>query len=70
MQLVLVFTIIFSEIFFRDLLKVLKVIRAFFIHTFVNNEMLTILLMNESIVRMRTSKDIYLREPAFRCHRE
>jgi len=64
-EFVLVLTIVFIKIFFRNLLKIIQVIRAFYIHTLVNDEVFAVFLMNKSMAAVRTSKNIYLRESTF-----
>ena len=55
MKLVLVLTIVFSEIFFIDFLEIVKIIRAFGINTFVDDEVLSILLGCESMHTVRAA---------------
>ena len=60
MELIFIFSIVFIKVSFIDFLKVFKIVRAFRINTFVNNEIFPVFFMNKRMVTMRTSKDIYL----------
>ena len=55
MKLVLVLTVVFSEILFIDLLEIVKIIRTFGIYTFMNDEVLAILLWCEGMHAVRAS---------------
>ena len=60
MELIFILSIVFIKVSFIDFLKVFKIVRAFRINTFVNNEIFPVFLMNKRMVTVRTSKDIYL----------
>ena len=53
MELVFVFTIILVQMLFINLFKVVQIIRAFGIYTFMDDEVLAVFLMNETVVTMR-----------------
>ena len=56
MEFIFVLTVIFSQILFINLFEVVKIVRAFRIHTFVDYKVLTVFLMNESMTAVRTFK--------------
>ena len=56
MKLVLVLAIVFSEIFFIDFLEIVKIIRAFGIYAFMDDEVFAILLGCESMHTVRTAQ--------------
>ena len=56
MEFVFIFAIIFSEILFINLLKVVKIVRAFRIRAFVYHKVLTVLLWNKYVGTMRTAE--------------
>ena len=54
MKLILVLSVVFLEILFVNLFKVVKVIRAFRINTLMDYEMLAILLWSKGMHAVRT----------------
>ena len=53
MELVFIFTIVFIQMFFIHLFEIMQIIRAFGIYTFMDEEMLAVFFMNETVVTMR-----------------
>ena len=55
------FIFIFPEVFFQmlrvNVIKVVEIVRAFGIHTFVDDKVFTVFLMHQAVVAMRTSQD-------------
>jgi hypothetical protein len=56
MEFVLVLTIVLCKILFINLLKVAKIIRAFRVDTFMHDKVFAILLGNQGVHAMRTTK--------------
>jgi hypothetical protein len=52
-EFIFVFTVILIEMLFVNLPEIIKIIRALRIYTFMYDEVLTILLMNEVVIAMR-----------------
>ena len=57
MEFIFVFTVILVEMLFINLFKVVQIIRAFRIHTFMDDEMLAIFFVNETVIAMRAFQD-------------
>ena len=57
MEFVFVFTIVFVQMFLIHFLHVVEIVRAFGIHTFVDDKVFTVFLMHQAVVAMRTSLD-------------
>ncbi len=47
MKLIFVFAIVFSKVFMTDFFEVMKIIRAFRIHAFMNNKVAVVFLGND-----------------------
>ena len=62
MQFIIVFPVVFIQVFLINLLEIMKIVRAFRINTFVNNKVFAILFVDEVVVAMRTAKDSRFRE--------
>ena len=58
MELIFVLSVVFGEIFFVNFFEVVKIVRTFWIHTLVNNEMLSFLFGSQGVETVRTS-DFY-----------
>lgn len=58
MELIFVFAIVFVQVFFSNLFKVVQVIRTFRIYTFMDNEVFSVFLMNKGVVAVRTFQGI------------
>ena len=56
MEFIFVFTIVFSLILFINLLKVVKIVRAFWVGAFVYNKVLTVLFRNKYVGTMRATE--------------
>ena len=56
-EFVFVFTIVFVQMFLIHFLQVVEIVRAFGIHTFVDDKVFTVFLMHQAVVAMRTSQD-------------
>jgi hypothetical protein len=54
MEFIFVLAIVFLKIFFIYLFKIIKVVWAFGIDTFVDNEVFAVFLRNKSMVAVRT----------------
>lgn len=61
MELIFVFAVVFSKIFMIDFFEVVKIIRAFRIHAFMNNEVPAVFFGDKGIAAMRTAQ-LYGRE--------
>ena len=57
MEFIFVFTIILISMFFINLFKVVQIIRAFRIHTFMDEEVFAVFLVNETVIAMRAFQD-------------
>ena len=57
MEFVFIPAIVLIQIFFINFPKVVKIVRAFGIHTFVDDKVFTVFLMHQAVVAMRTSQD-------------
>lgn len=55
-ELVFVFAVAFIQVFLVDLFEVVQVIRAFGVHTFVEDEVLPILFGNQSVAAVGTAQ--------------
>ncbi len=62
MQFIIVFPVVFIQVFLINLLEIMKIVRAFWINTFMNNKVFAILFVEEAVVTMRTAKDSRFRE--------
>ena len=58
MEFIFVFSVVFGKVFFINFFEVVKIVRTFWIHTFVNNEMLSFLFGSQGVEAVRTS-DLY-----------
>ena len=56
-EFVFVFAIVFVQMFLIHFLQVVEIVRAFGIHTFVDDKVFTVFLMHQAVVAMRTSQD-------------
>ena len=56
MELIFVLSEIFIQILFLNLFQVVKIVRAFWIYTLVNDEVLAVLFVNQSIEAVRTAQ--------------
>ena len=56
-EFVFVFAIVFVQMFFINAGEVMQIVRAFGIHTFVDDKVFTVFLMHQAVVAMRTSQD-------------
>ena len=57
MEFIFVFTIILVHVLFINLFKVVQIIRAFRIHTFMDDEVFAVFLVNETMIAMRAFQD-------------
>ena len=60
MQLITVFPEILCEIFLIDLFEVVKVVRAFRVHAFMDDKVLAVFFMNQRMAAVRTIERIVL----------
>ena len=56
MELIFVFAVVFSKVFMTDFFEVVKIIRAFWIYAFMDNEVFAVFLGNKSIAAMGTAQ--------------
>ena len=56
-EFVFVFAIVFVQMFLIHFLLFVEIVRAFGIHTFVDDKVFTVFLMHQAVVAMRTSQD-------------
>ena len=56
MKLIFVFAIIFGKVSFIDLFEIVEIIRAFRIHTFMNDKVLPVFLLTKSMATMRAAQ--------------
>lgn len=54
MEFVFIFTIVLIQMFVINLFEIVKIIRAFGIYTFMNDEVFAVFLMNKAAGTMRT----------------
>ena len=54
MEFVVVLAISLIKVLFINFLKIVEIVRALGIHTFVKDEMLTVFLVNERVETVRT----------------
>ena len=64
MELVFILTIVLIEVFFINFTKIVKIVRAFGIHTFMDDEMFPVFLWNKGIPTVRATK-LYRGKAAF-----
>ena len=57
MEFIFVFTIILVQMLFINLFKVVQIISAFRIHTFMKDEVFAVFLVNETMIAMRALQD-------------
>ena len=57
MQFVFIFTMVLIQMFFINFFKVVQIIRAFRIYTFMDDEVLAVFFVNETVVAMRAFQD-------------
>ena len=57
MQFVFIFTMVLIQMLFINFFKVVQIIRAFRIHTFMDDEVLAVFLVNETVIAMRAFQD-------------
>ena len=57
MELIFVFAIVLIQMFFINLFEVVQIIRAFRIHTFMDDEVFAVFLVNKAVIAMRTLQD-------------
>ena len=57
MELIFVFTIILVQMLYINFFKVVQIIRAFRIYTFMDDEVFTVFLVNETVIAMRALED-------------
>lgn len=57
-KLVFIFAIVFVEVFLINLFKIMKIVRAFGIDAFVEDEVLAVFLVNECIAAVRAAQGI------------
>ena len=55
MEFVLVFAIVFFQMLFINLLKVMEIIRALGVNTFMDNKVFTVFLVNQCMRAVRAS---------------
>ena len=53
MELIFIFAIVLIQMLFIHFLKIVEIIRAFWIYTFMYDEVLTVFLVNKVMVAMR-----------------
>ena len=56
MELIFIFAIVFPEVFFINFLKIVKIIRAFRIHAFMDDEVFSVFFGNKSVAAMRATQ--------------
>ena len=57
MEFVLVFAIVFFKMLFINLLKVMEIIRALGVNTFMDNKVFTVFLANQCMRAVRASQN-------------
>ena len=57
MELIFIFAIVLVQMLFINLFKVVQIIRAFGIYTFMDDEVLAVFLVNETVIAMRAFQD-------------
>ena len=62
-KLVFIFAIVFEEVFLINLFKVMKIVRAFGIDSFVEDKVLAVFLVNEGIAAVRAAQGIVFVKP-------
>ena len=60
-QLILIFSVVFVQVLFINLFKVMEIVWALGIHTFVNDKVFTLLFGNKGIVAVWTA-ELYRRK--------
>ena len=59
-EFVFVFAIVFVQMFLIHFLQVVEIVRAFGIHTFVDDKVFTVFLMHQAVVAMFLEKRLSL----------